>query len=112
MTAVDDEALAAINEAMAEVGISATYIPLVDNYTVADGDNDQAAAVPVEIVITPPSAYKQFFVDGDTVRAEDLKTITRTEIKTGGRINDWVIVSVSPIISGELTVGYKAQLRG
>lgn len=78
------------------------------------------AVVPYTRKISPPYPYEQKYVDGETVKASDLKCyvadkdlgftpVPGMEVADQGTV--FVIVSASPISTGELVAVWELQLR-
>lgn len=89
----------------------------------AHADNDpwtSSLEVTTAIMMTPPSAYAQRYIDGDLIREHDFKSLVAgsglaiTPLKGDVLVfgtERFTLVKVDPIYSGEQIAAYKMQLR-
>lgn len=99
-------------------GFAVTYRQRSRTYSAATGKNVNVDT-DTPIQITPPSPYDQRRVNGTTIFEGDQYTYMSSASAITPRSGDfivqggeeWQIVSVSPLQSGELTPAYEMQLR-
>lgn len=121
MTVLDDKMIPKIFAIIERYGKSVTFtVEAVQSYNPATGETTAATPVTHTRKVTPPTAYEQRFVDGETIRAGDMKVFVAAQglafvpaLDQRVTIDSvaWRIMAVGPIYTGELVALYELQLR-
>lgn len=121
MTVLDDKLVPKTLEIIKKFGKKLTFTTLsTQAYDPDTGDVTEGGSQTFEQLCSPPAAYERRFVDGETVKDGDMRTLVPASglpftIKNGLKVEfdgtTWAIVSFSPLYSGDLRAAYRLQLR-
>lgn len=120
MTALDDKLVPKILSLIDKFGKTAVFTELTTNtYDPATG-TVSTVEVNHNRKMSPPSDYDLRYVDNDLIKMGDAQTMVAASgipftpvqaMKVAFDSNDWHIVTVSPVYTGNIIGAYKLQLR-
>ena len=120
MTVLDDKLVPRVKEILLKYGLTAVADDYEDRtYDPATGVG-ASTAVAVNVTITPPFPYTDFYADGDLIQAGDSITfIAALDIPITPKVGmiitlgteQWRVVDIGKIRTGALIALYSLQLR-
>ena len=120
MTVLDDKLVPRVKEIILKYGLIVTVSQYADRtYDLATGEGGSDSG-PVDITITPPTPYDNFYTDGDLIQTGDsLAFIAALDIPITPKIGmvitlgieQWRVIDVGIIRTGAKIALYSLQLR-
>ena len=120
-TALDTKLIPKIATLIAARGMTVVFeVDGVSGYDPATGTGTKTVKIRHSLKVSPPETFSQRYVDGETILMGDANILLPAQSlaftpKPGILVEllgqDWLIINVSPIMTGEQIGAYQLQIR-